>query len=387
VSSTTVWQRQQVIVSIEVRTPQRFADLEAAPWTPAGFEVVPLPASRERGQVPDDPAETLRMGWALFPLAAGNRTVELPAVRYMRNGVARRVFALPLLHLEVQDLPPYLPPTIPVGVVALDSAILGSPVLRTGAVADWRVRLSSDELPPWRLPAVLRQVRSDTVLKAFSAHSDRTMAPDLLGVHGEAVHQIPLKPLRSGLLDLPTLRVQYFDPHTGRLTVLTGARERHLVLGLWWRFLLGALALSGGYVLLQRAGRWWLARSRRRSQRREALALLSAAGTPKELREALMALGRSEGWPSNLSLATWLTNWQTRFVEAPGLADTLQQLSVGCYDSRRPVDCEALRDELLARITGSRRRRRPMRLFPTPAIRTDRHGPGGSTRALLSSRP
>jgi hypothetical protein len=365
VSSMTVWQRQQVMVSVEIRTPQPFASLEAEPWAPAGFEVVPLPASRERGRSPDHRLETLRMGWALYPLNGGVQTVELPQVRYVRNGVAQRVFALPLLHLQVRDLPIYVPPTLPVGSVELASSLGGPFILRTGALVDWRIRLSSDELPPWRLPAVLKQVRSDGATKVFSARSERSMAPDPRGVHGEAVHHVPMKPLRSGLLNLPPLRVQYFDPHSGRLIVLTRPGERRLALGPWWLLLLGTPALLGTYMLLRRGWRWWHLRQRRRSQRREALAQLSVAETPEEIRAALMRFGGSENWPLNITLGSWLARWRAQFVTDPDLENAVLRLSTGCYDRRSPIDCEALRGDLLGQIRASRRHRRAPWFYST----------------------
>jgi hypothetical protein len=353
-----VWQRQQLIVTVEVDTPQPFASLETEPWSPEGFEVVPLPVSRQRNSHPADHRESLRLGWAIFPLNAGAQTVELPRIRYVRNGLVQRVFAPPLLHVEVRALPSYVPPTLPVGRVELNAALQGPSVLHTSAITTWRVSLSSDELPPWWLPAVLRQVRSDDELKVFTVSSERSMSPDPNGVHGETVHRIPIKPLINGVLALPALRLQYFDPHKGRLVTIVYPGERYLALGPWTRLVLGVLTLLGAYALLMRFRRWWLDRRRRHRHRREALALLNGAADPVQMRAALQRLSLSEGWPANATLTAWEDRWRARFITDPALGELLGRLASGCYDTRRPVDVTTLRMELLDLIRRSRRRRR-----------------------------
>ena len=147
-SSTRPWVRQQVLITLEVITPDRFASLEIEPPPLPGFEVTDLPGERERIETADGERTRLRAGLALFALTSGAHRLRLPPVHYRLDGGTRRIFTLPEPVLEVKALPPYVPPTLPVGKVSIGSTLETEGLLRTRELGFWHIQVQADAVPP-----------------------------------------------------------------------------------------------------------------------------------------------------------------------------------------------------------------------------------------------
>lgn len=355
VSSASVWARQQVIVQVEITTPDRFASLHVDPVDVPGFEAIPLPPSRQHANSGGEARTVLRAGWALFALTAGSRSVALPPIKYRLGGKFQRVYYLPHVQLDVQALPPYLPPVIPVGRVSMTSTLESPGLLNTGEVAYWNLTLSGDALPPHWLPPVLRQIKPGDRLDILPAESRRTATPDNKGVHGRTVHQIPVKPLANGWLALPQIRIQYFDPDSGRLVTVAHAPPAAFVLSTAWRFTLGALFVLLAFVIGARLLRYLRGRLHYRRKRREALECLADAQDTPGLRRALAMLADAEDWPGNQSISAWAVRWRRRFRTGPGFPALLARLSSACYSAVPDPDLTGLKHQLLQVLAAPRR--------------------------------
>lgn len=361
VSDNTVWQRAQLRVLVEVEAAQSFARLETGPGEVAGFDVFPLPAERQEIPAAGAPRALLRTGWSLFARASGAHLLDLPPVRYMVDGVALRVFYLPKLRLEVRALPPYLPPSLPVGSLRLSSTIMPANRMLGETLAYWHIKTDSDALLPEGLPGLSRQLRSDSRVAFLPAHVHLDTRAGHDGVRSELSYDVPFKPLANGRLALPVLRASYFDPASGRLREVTLQAPTPLVLNVWWRAVILVTLLGGIGLGTRRMWRLWRRRRDYRQRRDEALTRLATSASMTDLRSALALLAAAEGWPVNLSLSAWGARWRQRFTTTPDFESTLQRLAHACYAADAPCEITELRWHLLFHCRSPRRHRAPWR--------------------------
>lgn len=359
VSEHRPWQRQQVVVALEVASPEAFFTLEAETPKRAGFDITALPVTARREIIEGVEHTVRRIGWAVFPYADGAHTLSLPAVRYVRGGRIRERLTPPPVHLQVQALPRYLPPTVPVGEVTVTAEPLGT-VLRTGRLHWWTLTVSGRGVPAASLPPLLREVADSARLQVLPAETERSNGAAADGLHGRAVHRVPLKALSSGPLDLPTLRHQYFDPDSGRLVTRYLEPRRPWALGLLWPGVLAVLVAAALVALLRRAAARLRAAVGRRRRRRDALDRLAAAVDAPGMLQALRQLGAAEGWSANLTLAQWARHWRAAYRTGPRFEPSLAELESRLYGSGAQGDLQPLRDGLLAELRAARRR--PSRL-------------------------
>ncbi len=243
--------------------------------TPA-FTVLELPPRRETG--PGGGVDVLR--WRLLPRRHGIHTVELPAIE--QRGRGRWRFHLPLMEVEVRPLPSYLPAAVPVGAIAVASAVVAG----AGGPA-WRVVVTN----PGRLPEEVHGLR--TALARIGGVGVEGVAlattPGLAGPSQPArqVYTVPVPPWSWGLGPGPRLAVPYFDPAGGRVA----ERVHHLPPR--WRvppfalYLLAAAAIAAVAGIALAGHRGWRGWRRRRALRRAA----ATARDPHELRRLLLDAG------------------------------------------------------------------------------------------------
>lgn len=232
ISTTNPWVREQVLITMEVITPDRFASLAIEPPKLPGFEVIPLAGERVRLETAEGERTRLRSGLALFALTPGPQRLRLPHVHYRLDGGTRRLFPLPEPELEVKPLPPYVPPTLPVSRVRIDSTLEGGGVRLPHELGFWQLRLEADAVPPGWLPPLQRSLVNNSHIRFLPPQSEHSAAANVEGVNARVVHRVPFSALGDGRLALPTLRVDYFDPATGRLERAVHQPLRPLVLGI-----------------------------------------------------------------------------------------------------------------------------------------------------------
>ncbi len=181
------------------------------------------------------------------------------------------------------------------------------------------------------------------------------MQPDENGVNGRVSHSIPFKPLINGSTDIPELKVQYFDPATGRLETLVQQTEKTFSLGIYSHIILVLffttfIVILAGWLLRYISGRMIY-----RKQYRQAVVKIKQANTTKEAVIGIRMLSEAEGWPANnLSLSDWLQRWKKQKQSAPELDRTIQTLSQIHYDSKnllnRQVKLENVTVELASLV-------------------------------------
>lgn len=335
-SSTSPWERQQVVLQLEITTPDTFASLEAADTIQMpGVDVLPLKWEREQ----QDTGAVLRLGWVLSARAAGLHNIELPPVRYNLSGRTERVYYFPKMPLHVRPLPPYIPPTMPVGKVAITSSVSRDAMLKPDELSYWTVSVQGETVSPRNLHPVLRQAESNDRLRFSSADSTRTWQAETQRSH--VVHRIPFKALANGRLALPELQVQYFDPDTGRLARVGHTPPRPWVLSLAWRVVIAAATSAFTFWLCLRLFRLARRSLQHRRQRNAALAAIHQAADAWQLRQSLEAVSHAEGFPANLTLRDWAAQWRARHRPGPTVDVLVERLSRACYGQATVEDNNA----------------------------------------------
>lgn len=278
VGATSPWQRQEFAVSLTLATADPDARLAVDDLAPDGFRAQALP---DQVQPLADGRRLHRFAWLLKASRAGAVRLVLPQLSYIRDGVPRRRFQFPLVDLAVRALPPYVTPSVPVGVVRLDRHD-GSRVYGLG-------------------------IGANTLLAALAR----------AGLPGEAAEQrTPEDGTRSeARVDWakahPTeAGVVYFEPGAGRLRALTPRPPG------WagWYASGSVLALLLGLAAWRRRElrrRWAVWRYRRRLRRALAKATDDAART-----RALLALPL----PGEPSPPRTLRRWAHDYGELCGLS-------------------------------------------------------------------
>lgn len=344
VGNTSVWVGQAVRVVMQVDSDYRFALLSADPARRDGVDIAASPFTRHPA---GGPLRTqYRIGWTLYPQAAGTFAIQLPAVRYERDGVVTRRFFPPRIVLHVRALPSFVPPTLPVGRMRLSVSLPSRLFFRAHELFFLTLRIRSEGAPAQSSWEVLRQLRSSGALAIARPTAIPPSSAVRRGGWSEVDYRVAVTPQAMGLIALPSLRLQYFDPASGKIETRRQALGRLLVLDPWVAYLgaaaalLAALALSGAvYRRVRRKLRIYRGY-------RTALHAIAHAQTPQAIRSGLMEIAAAEAWPPNLTLAAWLERWTARY---PGLsaADGVLRLQAGLY-GRDPAPLEEIRAGLVA---------------------------------------
>ena len=349
------WFNQPVRLVLWIGSDSPYASLETAAIQQPGVEAVELPAMRQSRAVAGTTLTEYRVGWVFYPRVTGPVELELPPLRFRRDGLVTHRIELPRIRLQVRPLPRFVPPTLPIGPLALEVEAPKGMLLRRGRLEFLRLRILGEAPPGQSLSGLLRQFRSDERV-TFYPPRDRTQEEGGWrdGRHA-TVYEIPCASRATGPAPLPVLRLQYFDPGTGKLVTRHQALGRYLSLPRWLLWA-GMLLLALGVALSLRALYRVIAR-RLRTWRgyRTALRVLRRAQTPAELKDALMEIAAAETWSRNLTLAAWLRHWAGRYPRLAWIADDIQRLQAWCYGGR-----EGSLEEIRQSLVGLCYRRMPL---------------------------
>jgi hypothetical protein len=318
-------------------------------------EILRIPASKEML----DNTTRLGTGWVIFPMQSGQQRISLPPVLYHLQGIVERRFYLPDIQLNVKSLPGYIPPLMPVGRVFIDSHVDADQLLTTGETYNWNIRLSSPDLLSHLLPPILRQISSDDNIHFLPVQSRRVENITARGSHGEVMHTVPFQSLSTGQLKLPGLRIQYFDPVQGRVSVTEYSPPQIRSMAGYWQLLIGTALLIAIGLLMKVAWKYWLHVRRQHHYLKEAIHRINEAPDSAQLRQALHLVARAEGWPDNLSLTKWTEHWNSHY--SPSAMPVTEMLSSACYAKPVP-DITQIRDDLLTLLNNRKPVHRRFRL-------------------------
>lgn len=346
VDNTRVWVNQAVRVTMQLETDSYYDQLQTTAVKMQGVDIAVLAHSRERQASDTGQGARHSIAWLVYPQTPGELSIQLPAIDYKRNGVVSHRFYPPKVQLEVQALPVFVPPTMPVGRVRLDVSLPDVLFLTKHELAFVNLHLGSESPLGQQASALLRQLKSNDSVTVY-AHREISPESDEPVIPNEYRYQVPFAPNIMGLINLPSVRLQYFDTSSGKITTRTVALGRFVAISPWLLYLLMAAMLLLVYKLLKLLIRRVNLSYRVYRAYVNALTALRQAQTPQAFKAALMEIARGEGWSVNLSLAMWLDHWLRRYPRHASLAESvlgLQRLSYAKHDE----SLEQIRSQLMA---------------------------------------
>ncbi len=280
---------------------------DAPPAHSAQAVLTSLGSDTRNAVIDGTPQQVQVFAWSALPLQSGPVTVDFGLLRAHAFGQLR-VYAPPPLQFTVQALPLWWPADGLVGK-PLVQTLGASSTVQWGQTGVWRLRFSA---PGLDRPQVLR------VMQAWAAHAqgklqiagmDARRSAEGEGQPADAQRwdvSVFFHPLQSGVLTVPPIRLDYFDPHSALPAVLLYSLPTVTVHDP--RPLRLALALGGGLVLvgLLAALRAAVCCLRRRLRLQRALTRLAAATNADALRRAWLAIPRGSASPTAPTLDAWL---------------------------------------------------------------------------------
>ena len=180
---------------------------------------------------------------------------------------------------------------------------------------------------------------------------------DSNGTQASVVHQVPFKPLRSGSVDLPKLKIQYFDPDTGRIETFYHQTDPPMA----WNVPLIVttvlvtlgLAVLGWRLVARRYIRYYA----RYRQKQIALQMVQQAKSAQEIFIGLRRYALAEGWPANLTISDYGIYWQQQYRVSADFGALLQRLSRTLYGGQSNYSLQELQQGLLQNLRKPQRRR------------------------------
>lgn len=335
VDNTEVWLRQAVEVSMLIDSSNPYARLETDTLQHDAIDIRLLPRTRTSRQVEGEQRTLHRIGWVLYPQTPGTQRVQLPAIKY-RGDTGTYRFYPPPIDLRVRPLPAFVPPTLPVGRIQLDIALPDDWFLARHELAFLKLQINSEAQPDQRHSALLRQFKSSEDVTFYPPRD--WLEADENDARNSSTHsyQLPFTIKTMGLVKLPAVRLQYFDPSTGKIETHSQPVGRILSLPQWLIYAVSLGLLLVLYRLLQCLYRFSRNRYRAYCGYRTALDRFQQASTVQDIRDGLAAIAVAEGWPANLSLAMWLAHWQSRYPRMRHLSENVRQLEDWLYGDSKP---------------------------------------------------
>ncbi len=299
-SSQQVWQRQQVLITLEVVTDDPFSRLEVDIFSQNGFSVTAFDLQR----IESNKHTTLTIKWAVFPFIAGKQALKLPRVRYRPNSGRMQTLALKALPLNVRRLPLYVPPTMPVGKISLKNSWEKGWLVITHNLLEWQVTVKGKGVAKQFMPPLSRQLESTDAIEILPLQKSDKTIKTVTDLTHQRHYIIPLKVRSNGFVNLPKIEIQYFEPISGKLAKTHLSPPFVIALNRWllgFIFLLFVALLSVFLFMLVTKIKHVFNKQKKQKQ---AIRQLSQATNYQQIRAALNQYALVKGWGENVALKT-----------------------------------------------------------------------------------
>lgn len=326
VSNQHVWQRQAILIQTQITTSDYSAHIKADDVSDTRFISRKLPPVTTRDK---SGSYILKTGWIIYPLQQGKIELELPPVRYQLSGSDRRRFHLPVLKLEVEALPTYLPPTLPVGQLEISSSI----VHMGDGQAGWQIKLHSNGLIHYGIPqldAQLAQI-TDTDIAAITYETKENIAGD--SSYDVGIYHSPMPSWMLPVGKPVQIELRYFNTQTGKLETSSHNLPRQWIMPGWswivFYFVCIAAALYAGYIIYRLILRL--------QRRRTVLKAIMQADSPSLIRKILL----------NHTHCATLSQWSQQHHQKVMIA---KRINEACFSSDKSIQLSDLKSMLVLQL-------------------------------------
>lgn len=277
--------RQTVMLHVDLFDDRSIISKEAEDLEVPGLHLQFLGSTRREARIEGERYVVHRYRWEVMPLAAGDFTIQPPAIAFRQMGGATEGSPVtpPAQELQVRPLPAHLPVYLPVSRLEVRSSEVSGAEM-AGRPGVWRIEIAGPGLDERGLRRVLDQQLEAAGLRFYDPSVDLIGRSEEDRLERRLQVRIPFVARQGGDLRLPDLRLPFVEPETARLAhqvVLGPAIEVRGPLAVWGqRIGLGLLAV--GLV----AGVGWL--GYRQWQRLRCRRRMGHAETPEALRRAIL---------------------------------------------------------------------------------------------------
>jgi cbb3-type cytochrome oxidase subunit 3 len=302
-SKNKVWQREQVIIKLEVISKDKLARLDSANFKLEGFTLVPL--LQESVEVNEK--LHLRQSWQVFSQFSGKKVIELSDIKYRPSRGRATILKLPKKILSVIALPIYVPPTMPVGKIIISNNSKIGWNLLTNRLYQWDITIFAKHVSPETLPAISRLLRSTKEIQILPFKKIKKEM-NLADLSYEISYQVPFKARSLGRLHLPKIGIQFFNPDSGKIEQVVLDKPLVLVLNY---FVLMFIAVLIVLIIAFLGWKFFIFFKQRRSRKKKinaALLQLKQAKNYQQIRVALNNFALANNWQENSTLEAFAQN-------------------------------------------------------------------------------
>jgi len=219
-SATTVWQRQQVLVHLDVLSRVAMTeaklggDMESSPSPFNSLEYRRLAVTQQEESQHGFTYRVLRTTWAFFPDSAGDWTLTTPDSWLITATGEQRRLPRETLKLTVRALPAEVDEKMMVGVPQVTLEQLQSQP-QVNKLNSWQFVL--------RAPVSYRNVPGQPLFKpapGMQMYADNPTSETVetaTGIEQVAHYVFAAFPMQQGMLPTPAVRFAYFDPDSGSI--------------------------------------------------------------------------------------------------------------------------------------------------------------------------
>ena len=310
-SVQTAWVNQQILITVSIRSKNKYIVLDKTSPILATGRLQPLPTDSDTllsyGRDKSKLNTHHTTGWVYFPTQPGKHSLDLPAIHYKSDGVITHKFHLPIQKLLIKPMPLYVPTNFPVGSFSLQGETT-SLILLTDKLQHVGLTLNAEGISKQQLPRIENYLHSQHDLQLYPATTKLTQTSDPGGLKSRAIIQIPFKASGTGIYQFADIRLQYFEPLSGKIRTLHYQWPKLFFISPW------LLTLIGLFILLLLAYiSWILFRYAKQYHRRQQILQqarkdLVNANTPGEIKSALMLMSLAEDGIGNTTLQCWHKN-------------------------------------------------------------------------------
>lgn len=345
------YEREQFIVHVKVLSTDSTSRL-SIDKNPVfeGFSSMPLPFERSKNK---EGVYVLKIGWALSALKSGDLKLKLPPVEYSVSGVSRKKFFLPLKIINIKALPLYLPPTIPIGKIYIQSELSKNGLFLSDSIAYWNIKLTGNLNNSYKLPPILRQVKSNSQIKFLPVNSTRSKKVTNNSLISIVNHSIPFKALNSRFLTFPEIQLQYFDPVNGKINTLIHKAKGIFVLSILWRIFFSLIITFIFIYIFRLSYKKWKCFKFSQTKREQAIQVLQD-NKVKNIRKSIRLLIESECWPKNITVTQWGEYWKNKYQVSNDFDIFIERLSSCFYSTSEEHNVDRLSSQLLILIKNKK---------------------------------
>ncbi len=367
-TNRTPWEREQTRILIEITTKDKNIILNSKNIIQDGVESYQLKHSVITEIQNGETIYKHTIGWAAFFLYKQKTEIELPEVEYLKNSIPLYKFHFKKLTFEVKDLPIYISPTTPIGGIKLEARYIDIPItfMQPKSTAIIQYNLSAQGIPAKWLPSIFQLYNNNTQTNIqYSPSATKLLTTiDSSNIYGEKMVDIAFTPTGNGYAPFKNIKIQYFNPETGRLETLHFEHQKLLLLNWFLQILLFVFIAIVIFKLLISSivlfNQLWL----KYKYQRLFLRTIQQANTVYEIKAALKLFSKSENWPTNISIGKWLLKYRSKYYVTNNIVNAFENVNNMLYSKEVTDENSVLlnKNTIYKEVRNRKKTRKPIKL-------------------------